>query len=133
MAVFDEGTLRAAGRADPSRPAGGGTMMPDPRSPLELWGGVECTVNRVGDRYRDQSVLSGHHDRIGDLDLFAGLGLKALRYPVLWERTAATPDAPSQRSVRTGPGLIVLKRMLRSPNSFESDFDRFQTAAFAAE
>ncbi|MBD8678376.1 family 1 glycosylhydrolase [Sphingomonas sp. CFBP 13720] len=69
-------------------------MTPDPRSPLELWGGVECTVNRVGDRYRDQSVLSGHHDRIGDLDLFAGLGLKALRYPVLWERTAATPDAP---------------------------------------
>ena len=54
---------------------------------LELWGGIECTVNRVGDLYRDQTVLSGHHDRTSDLDLFAELGLRALRYPVLWERT----------------------------------------------
>lgn len=53
----------------------------------ELWGGHECTVNRVGDRWRDQTRLSGHHDRPQDLDRFADLGLKALRYPVLWERT----------------------------------------------
>ena len=59
---------------------------------LELWGGHECTVNRVGDRYTDQTVLSGHHGRADDLELFAGLGLKALRYPVIWERTA--PDRP---------------------------------------
>ena len=26
---------------------------------LELWGGIECTVNRVGDRYIDQIVLTG--------------------------------------------------------------------------
>lgn len=56
---------------------------------IELWGGIECTVNRVGDRYGDQTRLTGHHDRPGDLDLFAGLGFKALRYPVLWERTCA--------------------------------------------
>ncbi|HZV85469.1 MAG TPA: family 1 glycosylhydrolase [Brevundimonas sp.] len=54
---------------------------------MELWGGHECTVSRVGDRWNDQSRLSGHDDRPGDLDLFAELGLKALRYPVLWERT----------------------------------------------
>lgn len=54
---------------------------------LELWGGHECTVNRVGDDYLDQTVLSGHEDRLSDLDLFASLGVKALRYPVLWERT----------------------------------------------
>jgi beta-glucosidase/6-phospho-beta-glucosidase/beta-galactosidase len=54
--------------------------------PLELWGGHECTVNRVGDRWRDQTLLSGHEGRITDLDAFASLGLKALRYPVLWER-----------------------------------------------
>lgn len=60
------------------------------RAPLELWGGVECTVNRVGDRFRDQSALSGHDDRPGDLDLFAELGLSALRTPILWERI--TPE-----------------------------------------
>jgi len=53
---------------------------------LELWGGHECTVNRVGDAYMDQTRLSGHQERLSDLDLFAGLGVKALRYPVLWER-----------------------------------------------
>ena len=54
---------------------------------LELWGGLECTVNRVGDSYFDQVKRTGHHERLEDLDLFAGLGIKKLRYPVLWERT----------------------------------------------
>jgi beta-glucosidase/6-phospho-beta-glucosidase/beta-galactosidase len=54
---------------------------------LELWGGHECTVNRVGDAWLDQSRLSGHEDRPEDLDRFADLGIRALRYPVLWERT----------------------------------------------
>lgn len=59
------------------------------RSPkLELWGGVECTVNRVGDQYFDQLERNGHAVREGDLELFASLGVRALRYPVLWERTA---------------------------------------------
>ncbi|HYD45253.1 MAG TPA: family 1 glycosylhydrolase, partial [Phenylobacterium sp.] len=59
---------------------------------LELWGGHECTVNRVGEVYYDQTRRSGHHDRVFDLDLFADLGLTALRYPLLWERVA--PDHP---------------------------------------
>jgi dTDP-4-dehydrorhamnose reductase len=58
----------------------------------ELWGGVECTINRVGDLYTDQMHLSGHTERIADLDLFAGLGIRALRYPVLWERFAPDRD-----------------------------------------
>ncbi|MDF7773645.1 family 1 glycosylhydrolase [Sphingomonas sp. AOB5] len=57
---------------------------------LELWGGHECTVNRVQDRFTDQSVVSGHDARPGDLALFARLGIKALRYPLLWERIS--PD-----------------------------------------
>jgi dTDP-4-dehydrorhamnose reductase len=60
---------------------------------LELWGGHECTVNRVGYDYLDQTRRSGHQDRPEDLDLFAALGLRALRYPVLWERVA--PDLKS--------------------------------------
>lgn len=62
---------------------------------LELWGGPECTVNRVGQALRDQIRESGHHDRIEDLDLFARLGITAIRYPLLWERVA--PDHPDQR------------------------------------
>ena len=60
---------------------------------LELWGGIECTVNRVGDRYFDQVILTGHEHRLDDLDRFADLGLKALRYPVLWERVVPTDPA----------------------------------------
>ncbi len=55
---------------------------------IELWGGVECSHNRVGDEYFDQISRSGHLARLSDLDLFAGLGLKKLRYPVLWEHIA---------------------------------------------
>src|SRR5215216_15633 len=55
---------------------------------LELWGGVECTVNRTHDVYHDQLNRSGHDRRLADLDLFAELGIKAIRYPVLWERIA---------------------------------------------
>ncbi|MCR0985707.1 family 1 glycosylhydrolase [Roseomonas populi] len=63
-------------------------------SMLELWGGVECTVLRVGDEWRDQTRETGHHDRADDLNLIAGLGIRKLRYPVLWERVA--PDDPSR-------------------------------------
>src|SRR3712207_5918083 len=61
--------------------------------PLELWGGVECTVNRVGDEYFDQLELSSHRERLDDLDRFAEVGFAAIRYPVLWETTA--PDGPA--------------------------------------
>jgi dTDP-4-dehydrorhamnose reductase len=64
----------------------------DMRAP-ELWGGVECTVNRVRDRYHDQLQLGGHDTRLCDLDRIAELGVRQLRYPVLWELTApCTPD-----------------------------------------
>ena len=53
---------------------------------LELWGGLECTVNRVGNTYFDQIKRTGHQERLEDLDLIATLGIKTLRYPVLWER-----------------------------------------------
>ena len=55
---------------------------------LALWGGVECTVNRVHDCCFNQLERSGHASRIADLDLFASLGITALRYPALWELTA---------------------------------------------
>jgi dTDP-4-dehydrorhamnose reductase len=61
-------------------------------SSLELWGGIECTVNRVGPRYHDQLDLTGHSSRADDLQRVAALGIRRLRYPVLWERIA--PEDP---------------------------------------
>lgn len=54
----------------------------------QLWGGVECTVNRVGDRFSNQLERSGHWDREDDLARFAELGLRTLRFPLLWETLA---------------------------------------------
>ena len=59
---------------------------------LEVWGGVECTVNRVGDRWFDQMAWSGHDARASDLTRIASLGIRTLRQPVLWERLA--PNHP---------------------------------------
>jgi dTDP-4-dehydrorhamnose reductase len=59
---------------------------------LEVWGGVECTVNRVGDRYFDQIARSGHARRLDDLDRFADLGIRALRFPMLWEHMQPERD-----------------------------------------
>ncbi len=53
---------------------------------MEVWGGIECTINRVNDNYFDQLEYSGHYLRENDIDAIAGLGIKKLRYPVLWEK-----------------------------------------------
>lgn len=65
---------------------------------LALWGGVECTVNRVGDLFRDQVRLTGHHGRLDDLAAFSAIGIRKLRYPVLWERVA--PHHPDEHDWR---------------------------------
>ena len=83
---------------------------------IEMWGGVECTVNRVGDCYHDQIARSGHAERLDDIDRFASLGIASLRYPVLWERVAPRqgepadwtwPDARLDRIRATGINPIV--------------------------
>ena len=51
----------------------------------ELWAGAECTIHRVGDRWRDQARLTGFRDRLDDLDRLATLGTRRVRLPLLWE------------------------------------------------
>jgi dTDP-4-dehydrorhamnose reductase len=65
---------------------------------VELWGGLECTVVRLGDDFRNQIAETGHSERGADLDAIAALGIKTLRYPVLWETIA--PDHPDQSDWR---------------------------------
>lgn len=59
---------------------------------LELWGGFECTIVRVGSDFRDQVDDTGHRRRPDDLDRVRALGIRTLRYPALWE--AISPDTP---------------------------------------
>lgn len=56
---------------------------------MELWGGIECTINRVGTKTYDQLARCGHYRRGDDLERIAALGIRTMRYPLLWERAAA--------------------------------------------
>ena len=56
------------------------------QGPLEVWAGFECTLNRVGNTQHDQLARSGHYARTDDIARIAALGVRTVRYPVLWER-----------------------------------------------
>lgn len=79
----------------------GRSMPPDPvrcpthlaLPPLEMWGGAECTINRVGNRVRDQFELGGQYGRPDDAERIADLGVRAVRWPILWERHDADDEA----------------------------------------
>jgi dTDP-4-dehydrorhamnose reductase len=53
---------------------------------VEVWGGLECTINRVKNDYFDQLEYAGHYYRGQDIQRIADLGIKTMRYPVLWEK-----------------------------------------------
>ncbi|MES2932100.1 MAG: family 1 glycosylhydrolase [Pseudomonadota bacterium] len=59
----------------------------------EIWAGIECTVARIGNKFRNQISETGHLARPRDLENIAALGIRTLRYPVLWETIApGDPD-----------------------------------------
>jgi beta-glucosidase/6-phospho-beta-glucosidase/beta-galactosidase len=83
-----------------------------PEKPLEIWGGVEYTCNRVHDRYFDQMGMSGHIDRLGDFSQIAELGIKVLRRGLLWEHYERDKswnrfDACMKKMTETGIQPIV--------------------------
>jgi len=53
---------------------------------MEVWGGIECTINRVNDQFFDQLDYAGHYHRQNDLELICNLGIQKIRYPILWEK-----------------------------------------------
>ena len=86
---------------------------------LNLWGGLECTLNRVANDYFNQMDRNGHDSRLCDLERFGSLGISAIRYPVLWELIApggadsadwSWPDARlsdlRSRGITTIAGLV---------------------------
>jgi dTDP-4-dehydrorhamnose reductase len=71
-------------------------MLTDIKYPFkkpEIWGGIECTINRVNDQYRDQLDLCGHYIREDDIQQFSKLGIRKIRYPVLWEYHCAGKES----------------------------------------
>lgn len=60
----------------------------------EVWGGFECTVLRTRSGWRDQLRETGHYTRTDDLDAAAALGLRTIRYPVLFEHVS--PNRPDE-------------------------------------
>jgi dTDP-4-dehydrorhamnose reductase len=63
------------------------------RKVSELWGGIECTINRVQDQFFDQLQYSGHYQRSGDIEQLAETGIKKIRYPLLWEKHQPQKDS----------------------------------------
>lgn len=60
----------------------------------DIWGGLECTINRVNNKFLDQFEYSGHYEREGDINSIAELGIKKLRYPILWEKHQPSIETP---------------------------------------
>ncbi len=52
----------------------------------EIWGGIECTINRLEGRYLDQLAFAGIYDNPSYLDAVPDLGIKKIRFPILWEK-----------------------------------------------
>jgi dTDP-4-dehydrorhamnose reductase len=63
-------------------------MLTDKKIPLcnpEVWGGIECTINRVNDNYLDQLRISNFYHQ-PYITTIADLGIKKIRFPILWEK-----------------------------------------------
>ena len=78
---------------------------------MELWGGVECTINRVGNSYSDQLKRRATGD--ARTKISRGLprsGYARLRFPILWESVA--PRAPDERDWRWPDARLTRLREL---------------------
>jgi dTDP-4-dehydrorhamnose reductase len=63
------------------------------RERVQLWGGLECSVVRIGNSFRNLIDETGHTERNGDIAALQSLGIKTVRYPILWETVApSSPD-----------------------------------------
>lgn len=80
-----------------------------PSCNLEIWGGLECTINRVADTFRDQLQYTGHYERADDIDKIAELGISSLRYPVLWEAHQASAEDETINWARTETQLQKIR------------------------
>ncbi|GAB4091816.1 family 1 glycosylhydrolase [Flaviaesturariibacter terrae] len=110
----------------------------------ELWGGIECTINRVGDRYLDQFALANLYEQ-PNAGHVASLGLRKLRFPVLWEKHEPVQGAPidwsyaaSQLDFYRAQGIDIIATLVHhgsGPKFTHLDDERFPEllAAYAQQ
>jgi dTDP-4-dehydrorhamnose reductase len=80
-------------------------------SDMEIWAGHECTIARIGDAFRSEAGETGHDAREDDLARIAGLGVRTIRYPALWENVA--PNAPGDCAWETLDRRLMTLRALK--------------------
>lgn len=51
----------------------------------EVWGGIECTINRVADNFFDQLHYANFYQK-PQQDAIIDLGIRKIRFPILWEK-----------------------------------------------
>ena len=80
---------------------------------MELWGGFECTLNRVADRFCEQLLPQERAARAQCLRMLPALGVKSFRYRIAWDdldtegdHIAADIAALAQGSVNPIIGLL---------------------------
>lgn len=84
-----------------------------PAARPELWGGIECTIARIGDRWRNQIDEIGLVLDDAQLRAIAALGLRRLRFPLLWE--TVSPDDPAQCDWRWHDARLAALREIGLP------------------
>jgi len=59
---------------------------------VELWGGFECTLNRIDNRFRDQLLQNERSARIDCLNQLSDLGVTSFRYRIAWDEDTTSRD-----------------------------------------
>ena len=61
-------------------------MMLEQNFQIPVWGGIECTINRVENTFYDQLEMNGFYDSDDHIKALISCNVKVVRFPVLWEK-----------------------------------------------
>lgn len=53
---------------------------------MAVWGGIECTINRLHDCYYDQLEMNNFYSSDAAIAAIGACNIKTLRFPILWEK-----------------------------------------------
>ncbi|HSN61011.1 MAG TPA: hypothetical protein VLR49_08755, partial [Ferruginibacter sp.] len=59
---------------------------------IPVWGGLECTINRLENTFHDQFEMNDFYSYPDLVTAINTCGIKTLRFPVLWEKHQPSND-----------------------------------------